>query len=38
MHVEVMPVEVMGVGLGAVDGCPSLEVSRAGSVKIVDFN
>jgi hypothetical protein len=38
MHVEVMLVEVLGVGLGAVDVCPSLGMSRARSVEIVDSN
>ncbi len=38
VHVEVMLVEVLGVGLGAVDVCPSLGMSRAGSVETVDFN
>jgi hypothetical protein len=38
MHVEVMPVEVLGVGLGAVDVCPSLGMSKVGSVEIVDSN
>jgi hypothetical protein len=38
MHVEVMHVEVLKVGLGAVDVCPSLGMSRVGSVKTVDFN
>jgi hypothetical protein len=38
MHVEIMPVEVLGVGLGVVDVCPSLGMSRAGSVETVDSN
>jgi hypothetical protein len=38
MHVEVMPVEVLKVGLGAVYMCPSLGMSRAGSVETVDSN
>jgi hypothetical protein len=32
MHVEVISVEVLGVGLGVVDVCPSLGISRAGSI------
>jgi hypothetical protein len=38
MHVEVIPIEVLVVGLGAVDVCPSLGISRAGSIEVVDFN
>jgi hypothetical protein len=38
MHVEVMHVEVLGVGLGAVDVCPSLGMSRAESVETMDSN
>jgi hypothetical protein len=38
MHVEVMHVEVLKVGLGEVHVCPSLGMSRVGSVEIVDFN
>jgi hypothetical protein len=38
MHLEVMPVKVLGVGLGGVDVCPSLGMSRARSVETVDSN
>jgi hypothetical protein len=38
MHVEVIPVGILGVGLGAVDVCPSLGISKAGSIEAVDFN
>jgi hypothetical protein len=38
MHVEVMPVEVLKVGLGATCVCPSLGMSKAGSVETVDSN
>jgi len=38
MHEEVIPVEVLVVGLGAVDVCPSLGISRAGSIEAMDFN
>jgi hypothetical protein len=38
MHVDVMPIEVLGMGLGTVDVCPSKGMSRAGSVEIVDSN
>jgi hypothetical protein len=38
MHVKVMYVEILGVGLGIVALCPSLGMSRAGSVETVDFN
>jgi hypothetical protein len=38
MHVEVMPVEVLKVGLGAACVCPSSGMSRARSVKTVDSN
>jgi hypothetical protein len=38
MHVEVMHVEIRKVGLGVTCVCPSLGMSRAGSVKTVDSN
>jgi hypothetical protein len=38
MHEEVIPVEVLVMGLGAVDVCPSLGISKAGSIEAVDFN
>jgi len=38
MHIEVIPIEVLVVGLGAVDVCPSLGISRAGSIEAMDFN
>jgi hypothetical protein len=38
MHVEVIPVGVLGVGLGTFDVCPYLGISRAGSIGAVDFN
>jgi hypothetical protein len=38
MHVEVIHVGVLGVGLGGVDVCPYLGISRAGSIGAVDFN
>jgi hypothetical protein len=38
MHLEVMHVEVLKVGLGAACVCPSLGMSRARSVEIVDSN
>jgi hypothetical protein len=38
MNVEVVPVGALGVGLGLVDVCPFLRMSRAGSVEILDSN
>jgi hypothetical protein len=38
MHVAIMPVEVMGVGLGVVDVCPYLGISSARSIRVVDLN
>jgi hypothetical protein len=38
MHVEVIPVEVLVVGLGAVDVRLSLGISRARSIEAMDFN
>jgi hypothetical protein len=38
MNIEVMPVGALGVGLGLVYVCPSLRMSRVGSVEIVDSN
>jgi hypothetical protein len=38
MHIEVIPVRVLGVGLGAVDVCPYLGINKAGSIGAVDFN
>jgi hypothetical protein len=38
MHEEVMLVKVLKVGLGATCVCPSLGMSRAGTVETVDSN
>ncbi len=38
MHVKVMPVAVLGVGLGVVDVCPFLGMSRVRSVETMDSN
>jgi hypothetical protein len=38
MHVEVMPIEVLGVGLRTVGVCLSLGISRIRSMEVVDLD